>query len=207
MPGVKIDSSTGLYIFGSDMPFYEGPATEEIIIDGIPTSRGFYHPRWQGEWNGFYWEDGEWVEGLSESEVKQRQGIPQTLSEIKLLVQRQIIESAAARQEALIAGYSNTERDTWDKKEQEAQSYLKYGNLADARYLKAEAEAMVGGGNDAQIREATRHLATVIVSKADELRLASAKISGIRAKKWNEVTALQTIEETLNYLVEEGWSA
>lgn len=128
------------------------------------------------------------------------------LASAKLQVQQQVVDLAAQKQEALTAGYSDTERDTWDRKEQEAQSYLKYGNLADAKYLKAEAEAMVGSGaTDAQVRTAIKQLASVIIQKADQMRLASAVISGTRARKWQEVNQLQTIEQVLAYEVESGW--
>lgn len=147
----------------------------------------------------------EWEQKNGQLDLRSRVASLPDLASAKLQVQQQIIDLASAKQEALTAGYSDTERDTWDRKEQEAQNYLKLRNLADAKYLKAEAQAMAGTDNASTVAAVTEQLALAVISKADQLRFASAVISGTRARKWQEVEALTDITKILNYPVEEGW--
>lgn len=130
---------------------------------------------------------------------------PQTLEEAKRYMQQLIIDTASIKQEALVEGYSPTEQATWDYKQREAAAYLESGNIEECKYLKAEAVAMTGATDEVTIGNVTQQLAYVIVHKADQLRLASSVIAGIRARKWNEVEAMTDIKEIMNYPVDQRW--
>lgn len=130
---------------------------------------------------------------------------PETIEEAKRYMQQLIVDTAAAKQEALVQGYSAAERDTWDFKERLCIKVRETGDLESAKYLKAEAQAMVGTKDEETINHATEQLISKIIIKADKLRLASAIISGTRARKWNEVKNLTDIKEIMNYPVNEGW--
>lgn len=131
---------------------------------------------------------------------------PQTIVEAKKYIQQLIIENAAKKQEALVSEYSPAERDTWDVKEREAREYLETRDITKCKYLRAEAIAMTGANDEITIGNVTQQLAYVIVRKADQLRLASATISGTRSRKFREVDLIADIKEVLDYKVEEGWS-
>lgn len=131
--------------------------------------------------------------------------LPLTVEEAKQKMQQQIIDLAAKKQAALVSGYSPTEQATWDFKQREASTYLASGNIEDCKYLRAEAIAMTGASDEVTIGKVTQQLALVIVQKADQLRLASSVISGIRARKWNEVEAMTDIKEIMNYPLYQGW--
>lgn len=147
----------------------------------------------------------EWLADGNILDLSDRSPPTLSLATAKLQVQQAIIDLAATKQEALTAGYSATEQSTWDRKEQEAKDYLKLGDLANAKYLKAEAAAMAGTSNADVLRAATKELAQAVVDASDNLRLNSGKISGTRARKWRDVEALSTVEEVLAYPVEAGW--
>ena len=130
---------------------------------------------------------------------------PETLEEAKRYMQQLIIDTAAKKQEALVEGYSPTEQATWDYKQREAASFKQTGNIEDCKYLRAEAQATSGATDEETIKLVTQQLADVIIQKSVSLRLASAIISGTRARKWNEVEVMQDIKEIMNYPVNSGW--
>lgn len=202
MFAAKIDKNK-LYIPGSEIFDYTGKETEDTILEPIPS--GLWHPKWEGEWNGEGWVDGRWVEGLTSLEIAARSGLPQTLPEAKTYIQQQIIELAAQKQERLIAGYSAAERDTWDKKQDEAKAYVDSDGISQAKYLRIEAIAFCGASTESQIRAATMELARTVLRKADELFAVSAAISGTRARKWAEVEAMSDVQKVLGYPVDQGW--
>lgn len=188
MLAIKIDRN-GFYIPGSEY--------ESELKDGIPQPpNGFWKPLWDGT---------NWVEGATLEEIGLLTGQPQTVEEIKKVKQQEIISYAATLQESLIAGYSPAERDTWDFKERQARNFLETGDIQSAKYLRAEVIAMTNSTDEVIIANVTQQLANKIVTKADELRLASATISGTRARKCAEITALTDIKEVMNYNVSVGW--
>lgn len=117
----------------------------------------------------------------------------------------QLSEIASVKHESLTAGYSNTERDTWESKEREATLLFETNNVGDAKYLAIQAIATTGATSESDILSATKQLGAIVLAKADQLRTISALISGARARKWAEVEALTELEEILSYPVAEGW--
>lgn len=194
---VKVNAD-GFYIPGSEMIVYQGAETDEIILTPIPQDKEWWHPRYNRATR-------TWEEGLEEAQIAERTGTPQTLDELKRHTQQQIIDKACEKQESLTQGYSPTEQSSWALKEQEAYRFLSSGLLEDAQYLSVEAIAMSGALRSEEIYAATTDLAKVILSKANQLRTASAQIAGTRARKWAEIEAMGDVEEVKNYLVESGW--
>lgn len=200
---VQIDPQTGLYLSGLDLPDYKGEQTETIIKVEIPQDEGFWHPRWNKQ-------IGAWEEGLSESEIASRKGLPQSLNEAKALIQQQIIDHCKYLQDSLASDYAQTEQNSWDDKLEESRLFLATEDLDKVYYLKIEAIADAGvdiSAPDAkeQIISATRHLAQSVTRKAHELKIASHLLSGIRAHKWKTVASMTDLEAVLNYPVKEGW--
>lgn len=119
-----------------------------------------------------------------ESPLDLQEAIELRLSEVTEVV-RQI-------QDAAIAQYSVGEISTWDRKESDARAVLA-GESAEL----LEREAAIGG---IQVHA----LAAVVVRKADEYRLFSATIAGVRSRHQRTITALGTVDEVMSYVVD-GW--
>jgi len=95
-----------------------------------------------------------------------------------------------------VAGYSDVERDTWANKEKDAIAFLLSGNPADAPYLLIEANA-------AAIPLAA--LAALVSNKASMLQAFISHILGNRARHYQALAIVQTVEEALNYDFSTGW--
>lgn len=130
---------------------------------------------------------------------------PPTLEELKEQLKQNIIYEASRRQEALVSGYSSAERNTWDRKEQEAQALLETCDITKARYLSFEAIALSGATSEQEILAATQFLASRVVEAADRLRSKSAKISGNRARLYALTAVLETKEEVESFDYLQGW--
>lgn len=130
---------------------------------------------------------------------------PPTLEEMKEQLKNNIVYEASRRQEALISGYSSAERNTWERKEQEAKILIETGDIKQAKYLTMEAVAFTGSTDELDILAATTSLASVVIAKADYLRSRSAKISGNRARLHALASALETSEEAESFDYSQGW--
>lgn len=104
----------------------------------------------------------------------------------------EVTEIAKQIQDKAIEQYSLGEISTWDRKEADARSILT-GKSAPL----LEHEAAIGG-------IPVQALAAVIVRKADEYRMFSATVVGVRSRHQQAISALQTVEEVMTYVVD-GW--
>lgn len=60
---VRINLATGFYV--TDIPFYEGEQTEEIILV-LPPEK-LHRPKWDGQ---------QWIEGMSPAEIEAKKPLP-----------------------------------------------------------------------------------------------------------------------------------
>jgi hypothetical protein len=80
-----------------------------------------------------------WQEEHGKLDLSDRLVELQTLEPVKQAKIAEIVAEAAQRQEALVADYSSAERSSWDKKIEEAKTFLADHNLSDVTYLPIEA--------------------------------------------------------------------
>lgn len=104
----------------------------------------------------------------------------------------EVTEIAKQIQDKAIEQYSLGEISTWNRKEADARSILT-GKSAPL----LEHEAAIGG-------IPVQALAAVIVRKADEYRMFSATVVGVRSRHQQAISVLQTVEEVMTYVVD-GW--
>jgi len=126
---------------------------------------------------------------LSDRIVPQDPDALQQAIELRLA---EITATAKRIQDAVIEQYSMGEVSTWDRKESDARAIL---SGESAPLLEHEADL---SGISALA------LAAVVVRKADEYRLLSATVAGIRSKHQQVIGQLQGVDEVLAY-VADGW--
>lgn len=127
----------------------------------------------------------------------------QSLTDLKKELQYQIIEAAKQFQSNLVADYSATEQNTWDRKISEAKAIILSKNIDDAPLLKIESSEFNVTSTDEEILAATINLAEIILSKSEELYAISARITGRRTKIWNLIEAASTKEDLPIKLINE----
>ena len=113
-----------------------------------------------------------------------------SLHELRADAQQDLIEWAAQVHDQQIEGYTEAERKTWPEQEEEAKAYLASGNPQDAPMLATQADVITASGGQTTLAE----LCQKILDTANQLRLFSAAVRGIRQSMHAQIEQMSELE-------------
>jgi hypothetical protein len=122
---------------------------------------------------------------------------PLSLQELKDAKKLEVITEAYLKQQSLVSDFAPPEQATWARKVDECKKLLAGEKLDNLPMIKAESIALADSTDELVVTAYANNLANKIVTKSEQLYIASAQIAGNRARLCATIDSIKDIKELM----------